>query len=275
MKKFISIIAISAVILGFTGCSSSEQKQSDNQQQNTEQTQQVNENTEDDKLIIGLDDDFPPMGFRDENNEIVGFDIDLAKAAAKKMGVEIEFQPIDWNSKEFELNSGKVNLLWNGLTITEDREATMAFTDPYLKNKQIIMVKKDSDINLKSDLEGKIVGLQDGSSAVSAVEADEIKDKIKEISAYENNIQAFTDLNIGRLDAVVVDEIVAKYYLAKNDTDFRILDENFGDESYGVAAKKDDTQLIEKLQKALDELADDGTAAQISEKWFGENIYVN
>jgi len=273
MKKFIGIIAISAVILSFTGCSPSEQ--SNNQQQNTQETQQIGENTGNDKLIVGLDDDFPPMGFRDENNEIVGFDIDLAKAAAEKMGVEIEFQPIDWNSKEFELDSGKVNLLWNGLTMTEDRIASMAFTDPYLKNKQIIMVKNDSDINLKSDLEGKTIGLQDGSSAVNAVEADEIKDKIKEISTYENNIQAFTDLNIGRLDAVVVDEIVAKYYLAKNDTDFRILDENFGDESYGVAAKKDNTQLIEKLQKALDELADDGTAAQISEKWFGENIYVN
>ena len=214
------------------------------------------------------------MGFRDDNNEIVGFDIDLAKAAAEKLGCEVEFQPIDWDTKELELESGSIDCIWNGLTITDERQESMEFTKPYLKNKQIIIVKNGSDIQSKDDLNGKKIGVQSGSSAFDAVEADEIYASLGEIDSYDTNILAFTDLDIERLDAVVADEIVARYYLANNDNDFRVIENgDFGDEVYGVAAKKGNTEFVEKLQAALEAMSQDGTAAEISVKWFGEDIY--
>ncbi|MBQ9987047.1 MAG: transporter substrate-binding domain-containing protein, partial [Erysipelotrichales bacterium] len=128
--------------------------------------------TDNDALVIGVDDTFAPMGFRDENNELVGFDIDLARALAEKMKVEIEFQPIDWSMKETELNGGNIDLIWNGYTITDKRKEQVAFSDTYLENSQIIVVLKDSDIVTKNDLVGKTVSLQKDSSALEAVMKD-------------------------------------------------------------------------------------------------------
>ena len=215
------------------------------------------------------------MGFRDENNEIVGFDIDLAKAVGEKLGVTVEFQPIDWAAKEIELESGKIDALWNGLTITDERKETMDITDPYLQNRQIIVVKTDSDIQSKADLEGKIVGLQDGSSAVDAVNADELASAM-ELTTYDTNILALSDLDIGRVDAVVADETFVGYYMAQNENDFRVIEDgDFGEEFYGIAVKKGNTELLNAIQAALDELDADGTAAEISNTWFGEDIYVH
>lgn len=152
----------------------------------------------------------------------------------------------------------------------------MEFTKPYLNNRQIIVVKDGSDIKSKNDLVGKNVGVQKGSSAVDAINADEIHNQFASNPTYETNVLAFTDLEIGRVDAVVVDEIVARYYLAQNpDKKFKVLDDSFGTEQYGIAAKKGNTELINKLQTALNELSADGTAAEISNKWFGEDIVVN
>ncbi len=227
------------------------------------------------KLVVGLDENFPPMGFRDKDGNVVGFDIDLAKEVGKRMGIEMVFQPIDWDSKELELQSKKVDLLWNGVTITPEREKVMLFTKPYLNNKQIILAIKDSSINSKADLAGKTIGLQKNSSAVDAVNKDEETSKaIKEIVQYSDNILAFKDLEIGRVEAVVVDEIAARYYLEQNETNFRILDDDFGSEVYGVAMRPDDTALKDTLQKALDDMNSDGTSAKISQTWFGEDIIV-
>ena len=173
-----------------------------------------------------------------------------------------------------ELENGNIDLIWNGLTITDERAEAMDFTMPYLKNKQIIIVKNGSDIQSKDDLKGKTIGVQAGSSALDAVEADEMYADLKDVSSYDTNILAFTDLDIERVDAVVADEIVARYYLASNENDFRVVENgDFGDEVYGVAAKKGNTELISALQAALDSLSADGTAAEISVKWFGEDIY--
>ena len=266
MKKLLSILMASALLL--TGCGGNAATGNGSANQSETNTAST------DKIVVGLDDEFPPMGFRDEKNEIVGFDIDLAKAAAEKMGCEVEFQPIDWDSKELELESGNIDFIWNGLTITDERAAAMEFTKPYLKNKQIILVKNGSDITKKEDLEGKTIGVQAGSSAKDAVEADEIFSKLGEVSEYDTNILAFQDLNIGRVDAVVADEIVARYQLRQSMDGIKIIENgDFGDEVYGVAAKKGNTELVAKLQSALDELSKDGTAAEISTKWFGEDIY--
>ncbi len=224
-------------------------------------------------IMIGLDDNFPPMGFRDEKNEIVGFDIDLAKEAGKRLGAEVTFKPIDWSAKEAELNSKRIDVLWNGLTITPERKNNILFTTPYLENHQIIVVMDKSEIQNKADLKDKTVGAQDGSSAVDAINADaETAKSFKELKKFADNVTALMDLSAGRLDALVVDEVVGRYYTAKKPGEFRVLEDNFGTEEYGVGTRKDDTELNGKLQKALDDMKADGTAAQISTKWFGKDI---
>ena len=224
-------------------------------------------------IVIGLDDHFPPMGFRDEKNEIVGFDIDLAKEAAKRLGVQVTFKPIDWSAKEAELNGKRIDVLWNGLTITEERKANILFTKPYLENRQIIVVTEKSPIKAKAELKGKIVGVQDGSSAVDAIQKDEKAAKaIKELKKFSDNVTALMDLSAGRLDAIVVDEVVGRYYTSKKPGEYRVLDENFGTEDYGVGTRKDDADLKGKIEKALDDMKADGTAATISTTWFGKDI---
>jgi polar amino acid transport system substrate-binding protein len=227
------------------------------------------------KIVIGLDDNFPPMGFRDEKNELVGFDIDLAREAAKRLGAQVEFKPIDWNAKEAELNGQRVDALWNGLTITEERKKNIGFTAPYLENRQIVVVTNDSPIKTKADLAGKVVGVQEGSTAVEAVERDSASAKsLKELKKFGDNVTALLDLKTGRLDAVVVDEVVGRYYLSKKPGEYRVLDDNFGTEQYGVGVRKDDTALLTNLQDALSKMKQDGAAATISEKWFGKDIIV-
>ena len=225
------------------------------------------------KIVIGLDDNFPPMGFRDDKNQLVGFDIDLAREAAKRLGVEVEFKPIDWNAKEAELTGKRVDALWNGLTITEERKKNIAFTAPYMENHQIIVVPAGSSIKAKTDLAGKVVGAQDGSSAVDAVKKEEAVFKsLKEFKTFGDNVTALMDLSAGRLEAVVVDEVVGRYYVAKKPDQYVVLEENFGTEDYGVGVRKDDAELLGKLDKALGEMKADGAAAKIAEQWFGKNI---
>jgi len=227
------------------------------------------------KIVIGLDDNFPPMGFRDEKNELVGFDIDLAREAAKRLGAQVTFKPIDWNAKEAELNGQRVDALWNGLTITEERKKNIAFTTPYLENRQIVVVTNDSPIKTKADLAGKVVGVQEGSTAVEAVERDAATaQSLKELKKFGDNVTALLDLKTGRLDAVVVDEVVGRYYLSKKPGEYRVLDDHFGTEQYGVGVRKDDTALLANLQDALAKMKQDGAAAVISEKWFGKDIIV-
>lgn len=224
------------------------------------------------KIVVGLDDNFPPMGFRDEKNNLVGFDIDLAREAAKRLGVEVEFKPIDWNAKEAELGGKRVDALWNGLTITEKRKEQIAFTKPYLENRQIVIVTAASPVKTKADLAGKVVGLQEGSSAVEAVEKDAVAKSLKEVKKFGDNVAALMDLTAGRLDALVVDEVVGRYYIAKKPGEYAVLDEHFGTEEYGVGVRKDDVELLGKLQKAMDEMKKDGAAARISTQWFGKDI---
>ena len=193
-----------------------------------------------------MDDAFAPMGFKDENGEITGFDVDLAKALATKLDKEVEFQPIDWTMKETELNSGNIDLIWNGYTINDDRKKKVDFSVPYLKNQQVIVTLGNSDIKTKNDLNGKKVGAQNESSAISAMEKEaDLYSSFNGGSAitFEDNNQALMDLEAGRIDAVVADEILVRYYISlKGEDKFNILDENFGEEEYGVGIRKGDTE---------------------------------
>lgn len=224
------------------------------------------------KIVVGLDDNFPPMGFRDAKGNLVGFDIDLAREAAKRLGAEVEFKPIDWNAKEAELGGKRVDVLWNGLTITEPRKEKIAFTAPYLENRQIVIVAANSPLKTKADLAGKVIGVQEGSSAVEAIDKDAAGKTLKELKKFGDNVTALMDLSTGRLDALVVDEVVGRYYTAKKPGEYAILDEHFGTEEYGVGVRKDDAELLGKLQQAMDAMKQDGAAARISTEWFGKNI---
>ncbi|MGX7419422.1 amino acid ABC transporter substrate-binding protein [Carnobacterium gallinarum] len=227
------------------------------------------------KLVVGLDDTFAPMSYRDSNGKIVGFDVDLANAVGKKLNLKIEFQAIDWAMKETELNAGNIDLIWNGYTITKERQEKVNFSTPYLDNSQAIIVLKDSPIQTKADLKGKVVTAQESSSAVSAIEADKevtVADfKGSEIIQYPSNNDVFNDLESKRSDAAVADEVLARYYIGlKGSEKYRILTDNYGTEEYGVGMRKADKQLKEKVDTALAELRADGTYDKAYQKWFGE-----
>ncbi|MYN12128.1 transporter substrate-binding domain-containing protein [Pusillimonas sp. TS35] len=262
MKKITAVLTISALSLLLAACGKGEDAPKVSAAPAAAQ-----------KIVVGLDDNFPPMGFRDESNKLVGFDIDMAKEASKRLGIEVEFKPIDWSAKEAELNGKRVDALWNGLTITEERKKNIAFTKPYMANHQIIVVAQASAIKVKADLAGKVVGAQEGSSAVDAIKKEaDVAANMKELKTFGDNVTALMDLSAGRLDAVVVDEVVGRYLASKREGQYRVLDENFGTEDYGVGVRKDDTELLAKLDGALDAMKKDGTAAKIATQWFGADI---
>lgn len=265
MKRLLKImLTMSALVIFLVGCGKSDEAGQD------EGKKQVKEE-KDEIIIIGIDDKFAPMGFRDEDNEIVGFDIDYAKAAVEHMGLTAKFQPIDWKTKETELSSGRIDLIWNGYTINDERKAKVLFTKPYLKNAQVVATLADSELIELADLEGKDIGIQALSSAVDALNANPIHTEIKTLSEYADNVLALMDLKTGRVDAVVIDEVVIDYYMSQEEGTFKVLEEGLAPEEYGVGVKKGNEELLEKLQKALDEMNEDGTATEISKKWFGED----
>ncbi|MDO4541269.1 MAG: transporter substrate-binding domain-containing protein [Bacillota bacterium] len=172
-------------------------------------------------LIVGLDASFPPMGYMDDNNEIVGFDVDLAKEVAARMNVELELKPIEWDAKEMELTSGNIDCIWNGMTITDERVENMFIAKPYLANAQIVIVAADSGITTLADMDGKVVGLQKESSAKEALDANtEVAESVSEVREFDNNLNAYLDLQSGRIDCFVVDKVVGEYILTNGTSVF-------------------------------------------------------
>lgn len=228
------------------------------------------------KIVIGLDDEYAPMGFKNEQNEIIGFDVDLAKEATKRLGSEVEFKAIDWNSKEAELKSGRIDIIWNGLDITPEREQNMLFSDPYMDNRQIVFVKNGNDqgIMAEADLAGKAVGTQAGSTAETYIDSVEsLKTSFKEFKTYGDYVSAFMDLENGRIDALVCDEIVGRYAMSKQGDKFQALDVTVGPVTqFGIAFRKDDTDLRNKVQGVFDEMVKDGAASKISQEWFQADL---
>ena len=274
MKKLLALIFAAVMTVGtMAGCSGTE---------TTDTQNEVDTSLEDIKekgyFVLGLDADFAPMGFTDESGEIVGFDIDLAKAAAEKMGIEVKAQPINWNAKSMELESGNIDVIWNGFSISEERKQQVLFTDPYLTTGQVIVVPVDSDIKTKADLAGKKVALQDGSTSEEALKADTATyESIGEenLSKFNENTLVLMEVESGRADAAVIDEIYVRYYLAKEGmTDkFTVLSEQLAPEDYGVGCRLTDASFRDALNDAIKECIEDGTASEISMKWFGVDEY--
>ena len=264
MYKKIMTSFVGAMALILVGCGSTDTK--------TDSYEQI---VEEGKFVVGLDDTFAPMGFRDSSGEVVGFDIDLANEVGDRLGLEVEFQPIDWALKETELNNGNIDAIWNGYTITDERKEQVDFSTPYLENSQIVIVLEDSPIQTIADLSGKTVAAQQSSSAVDAINADpsNIVEEFanQEVVLYPSNNDVFNDLGSGRSEAIVVDETLGRYYMKQNDdVSYRVLEENFGDEEYAVGFRKADDQLTEAINEALEEMKADGTFDEIYAKWFSE-----
>lgn len=229
------------------------------------------------KFILGLDASFPPMGYTEANGEIVGYDIDLGKEVAKRLGLKFEAKPINWEAKEMELSSGSIDCIWNGFTMTEERVAAMSFSKAYLNNDQVLVVRADSDINVLSDASGKVIGCQSGSSAEDAINDNSaFASSLKKIVFYEENLTALTDLEVGGVDAVVMDSVVANYTIATGKKNLKVVSESLAKEAYGIGFRKNEegAKLRDAVQKTLEEMAKDGTVAAISTKWFGSDISV-
>ena len=277
MKKRILGLCMAAIMtVAMSACSS-----------NTQTTQQPVENTEEtiqteqgytalsyDKIVVGLDDTFAPLGFRDEEGNLQGVDVELMEAASEIIGIPFELQPIDWSMKETELANKNIDLIWNGYTITEERKEKVAFSQPYLNNRQVVVTMADSDINTLADLAGKTVAAQAESSAVDAINSKpEIAETFADLGEFETNDQCLIDLEAGRTDAVVADEVIIRYYVSKKGAEnYKILEEDFGTEQYAVGVRQEDTALLEAVNAALDTLKENGTTKTISEKWFGSDI---
>ena len=223
-------------------------------------------------LIVGFDQEFPPMGFIGDDGEYTGFDLALAQEVAKRLGLSYKAQPIAWDSKDMELESGNIDCIWNGFTMT-GREDAYTWSDPYMENAQVFVVKADSGIESPADLAGKIVEVQMDSSGQKALEADpELSGSFAQLITTPDYNTAFMDLEQGAVDAVCMDIIVASYQIREREADMVILDEALASEDYGIGFKKGNTELRDQVNDTLLEMAEDGTLAQISEKWFGEDI---
>ena len=223
-------------------------------------------------LIVGFDQDFPPMGFVGDNGEYTGFDLDLAKEVASRLGLEYKAQPVAWDSKDMELESGNIDCIWNGFTIT-GREDDYTWTTPYMANKQVFVVANDSDIKSQADLAGKVVEVQADSSAEAALkENQDLANTFGQLLTTPDYNTAFMDLEQGAVDAVAMDVIVAGYQIKQRNADFKILDDSLSEEEYGIGFKKGNTELRDKVQGALEEMAADGSLAKISDEWFGEDV---
>ncbi|WP_314066911.1 amino acid ABC transporter substrate-binding protein [uncultured Vagococcus sp.] len=270
MKKLATGMIMAGMVLALAACSTNKEVAKD-KSTDWEKIEQKGE------IVVGVDDTFVPMGFRDENDELVGFDIDLAKAVAEELGVKAKIQPIDWSMKETELQNGTIDLIWNGYTVTEERKAKVAFTKPYLKNEQVIVTLKKNNINDYEDMKGKVIGAQEGSSGEANLidEPELMLDLVKDNEAvlYPTFMETFLDLNNGRLDGFIIDSVFAEYYISKEDDPekYVILPSKFGEEDYAVGARKEDKKTVDKINQAIKSLADQGKTQEISMKWFNED----
>lgn len=232
-------------------------------------------------ITIGFDNTFVPMGFEEKNGQYAGFDIDLAQAVSEKLGFKVQFQPIDWDMKETELQNGTIDAIWNGYSATDERREKVAFTIPYMENQQVLVSKKSQNIQSVSDMTGKILGAQVGSSGYIDFEAQPelLKNIVKDQKAnqYQSFNEALIDLQNDRIDALLIDRVYANYYLETEGIldQYEIFPAGFESESFAVGVRPADKTLLANLNKAFEELYQEGKFQEISKKWFGEDVATN
>ena len=225
----------------------------------------------DGKLVIGLDDSFPPMGYRQADGKLVGFDIDAAEEVGKRLDIKIDWQPTAWDGVIHSLDAKKFDCIWNGMTITDERAKQVAFSKPYIMDGQIAIVNfKEKRFKALTDLKNFKAGTQKGSSGIQAVK--KLANAPSELKEYEDYPKALLDLEAARIDVVVVDNVTGRDMIAKRPGKFKIIPGMISKEPFGVAFRKGDTDLREKVQQTLDTMVKDGTLAKISRKWFAEEL---
>ena len=230
------------------------------------------------RVIVGLDDSFVPMGFQDKSGEIIGFDVDLAKAVFDLYDIEVDFQPIDWSMKENELQNQTIDLIWNGYSKTAEREEKVLFSEDYMKNEQVVVSLKETKVNQFSDMRGKILGAQNGSSGYHSFEEEPeiLKNYVKDQTPvlYDGFNEAFMDLKSGRIDGLLIDRVYANYYLSHEDdlSNYSIIPGTFESETFAVGIRKTDPELAQKINEGFETLRENGTLAQLSTEWFGEDV---
>lgn len=229
-------------------------------------------------ITIGFDNTFVPMGFEEKNGKYAGFDIDLAQSVSEKLGIQIKFQPIDWDMKETELQNGTIDAIWNGYTATDERKEKVAFTIPYMENQQVLVSKKSQNIHSIQDMTDKILGAQAGSSGYLNFEGQPelLKNRVKDQKAnqYQSFNEALIDLKNDRIDALLIDRVYANYYLQSEGilNDYNIFSAGFESEAFAVGVRPADKTLLAALNQAFISLYQEGKFQEISQKWFGEDV---
>ena len=279
MKKIYLLGILAAFMLA--GCSSAKTTESSSasaetsvvESKATEETTTASGTDSKTTFTVGFDQDFPPMGFVGEDGEFTGFDLELATEVAKRIGKEVKYQPIAWDAKDMELTSGTIDCIWNGFSI-QGREDKYTWSKPYMKNDQVFVVKSDSSIESLEDLAGKTVEVQVDSSAEAALkENKELADTFGKLQTVADYNTGFMDLEMGGVDAIAMDSVVANYQITKRGGNgFTVLDTPLSSEEYGIGFKLGNEALRDEVQKALDEMKADGTMKTISEKWFGKDV---
>ena len=275
MKKFLAAAVAAVMALGvMTGCSSTSEEPAENNEA-TEEGAEAGERT---TFTVGFDAEYPPYGYMAEDGSYVGFDLDLAQEVCDRNGWELVKQPVDWNSKDMELNSGSIDCIWNGFTMT-GREDKYTFSDPYVDNSIVFVVLGDSDIQTKDDLAGKVVVTQADSSALAALTSEEDNEENLALAASFASLEqvadyntAFMELESGVVDAIAVDIGVAQYQLTSRGDTFRKLDEPLSTEQYAIGFKLGNTELRDQVQATLDEMVADGTFDEIVANYTDYNL---
>ena len=263
MKKMLVGALGAAMLLAMVGCGGNDKKADAPKKAEPAQ-----------KIVIGLDDNFAPMGFRDKDNKIVGLDIDLAREACKRANLNPEFKPIDWGAKEAEIKSKRIDAIWNCFTVNPEREKVYGLSKPYLNNAQMIVVRKGDNIKDKAALAGKIVGVQDDSTGdyIMTQRDKALGASLKKLNKYADFPAAYLDLDNKRIDCIIVDAVLAYDTNKKQPGKYDVMKTPLADEVVAVAFRKDDKELIAKIDKALDEMKKDGTAKKICEQWLGADM---
>lgn len=224
------------------------------------------------KMVVGFTH-YPPLGFKDENGEIVGLDIEIAEKVAEKLGVNVEFQYIDWDNKTFELNNKNIDMIWNGFTVTEERKEEVDFSKPYMDNQIVIVSRTDTPLYTIEDLKGKDVAVETQSSGQLAIEKNSVIESISSLQKYTSISDALLALNAKTVDAIIADITYAGYLQNQNEDAYIISDEAFDSEYYAIGFRKeDDDTLKDEIDKIIDELIEEGIASEISLKWLNKDL---
>lgn len=268
---FTAVLMAAAMVFTMAGCGSSKDADTSAKKETKTEDSKDKENS-DKQFIVGFDAEYPPYGYKDDNGEYVGFDLDLAQEVCARNGWELVKQPIDWDSKDMELNSGSIDCIWNGFTMT-GREDDYTWSKPYVDNSIVVVVKEGSGIEKKEDLAGKVVAVQADSSGLAALTDEEDNEENLKLAASFSDLQqvadyntAFMNLEAGAVDAIVVDIGVADYQLESR-TGFAMLDDKIRTEQYAVGFKLGNEELRDQVQSTLDEMLKDGTFDDIAKKW--------